>query len=99
MQLLISLSVRYDAPRFGQKALEDIASIEDIFSWMRVGIMPRLWADEQTYSEVKMNAWYRCREKRSEAEALASLGQGDAPKASLNVASLNPGGLIKHCSI
>ena len=34
-------------------------SEEDLFSWLRVGLLPRLYADFAAESEHAQNAWYR----------------------------------------
>jgi hypothetical protein len=55
-----------DAPRFGQKALAEIAAVEDIISFLRVGLIPRLFGDVAGRSEIPINAWHACLAKRSD---------------------------------
>ena len=53
-----------DAPRFGQKGLADIAAVEDIVSFLQVGIIPRLFGDVAGRSEIPTNAWHACLSQR-----------------------------------
>ena len=50
---------RYEPGRHGSKDLQAIQSEEDLFSWLRVGLLPRLYADFAAESEHAQNAWYR----------------------------------------
>ena len=49
--------VPYDSHRSGTKGLNDIMSVEDIYSWLRVGLAPRLFSEFEVKSEVPLNAW------------------------------------------
>ena len=48
----------YSNARFAQKAIHEVSNIEEIYSWVRFGLVTRLYGDFVTRSEVVQNMWH-----------------------------------------